>query len=753
MKPIFFSNFSTIIFYLKNALKYWACVVFCLVLNYSKATHIVGGEIYYDNLGNNDYKIHMKVYRDCFNGIPPLDNPAFVTIYDASKNVVMTINMPLLSSKNVPPSINSSCIQAPNNVCVQEGIYEYTVNLPPKAGGYYIVYQRCCRNGTILNLVNPGNVGSTYWDHIPGPEVVAVNNCPRFNKFPPIFICNGIPIKFDHAATDPDGDSLVYTLCTPFNGLDGCCPLIPSSPPSSGSSSCPVPPATCPSVNTPPPYVSVPFITGYNAGYPLASSPVININSKTGFLNGVPNINGQWVVGVCVEEWRNGVLIGTHHRDFQFNVVSCIVNVVSAIQDQTQKCSGLNVTFNNLSVGGTGFYWNFGDPTTLGDTSNLVTPNYTYPDTGKYTVTLIANPGSPCADTSTKTFYVYPFFAPTFTAPPGQCIAGNSFSFSAAGQYAGYTNFNWTFGSSATPTAGTGNPKTNVVYNSPGTFPVILVAVQNPCTVTIVDSVTVYSIPQASFSSLPISACDPALVNLINLSESNAPANYLWTLSNGMTSTAKNPSFVITPSGVYNLTLALTTTLGCVSTSTFGVNGIITINPSPKAGFVFTPSVTTIFDPDVYFKDMSSGANSWYYSFGDGSESYLKDPTHSYNYWGDYPVYQIVTNQFGCSDTAFAIVPILPEFRFWIPNCFTPNNHDGLNDTFGPSITGIEEYEFSIYDRWGHKIFETNDPFVQWDGNFKGKYCQQDVYAWLISFKNLVSKRHEQHAGHVTLLR
>src|SRR4051812_12742039 len=100
-----------------------------------EATHIVGGEIYYDNLGANNYKITLKVYRDCINGQVGLDNPAFVTIYDVSNVVVTTLNMNLLSQANVPPSINNPCIQTPNNVCVEEGIYQSTVNLPPKVGG------------------------------------------------------------------------------------------------------------------------------------------------------------------------------------------------------------------------------------------------------------------------------------------------------------------------------------------------------------------------------------------------------------------------------------------------------------------------------------------------------------------------------------------------------------------------------------------------------------------------------------------
>ena len=214
-----------------------------MITSQLKASHIVGGEIYYDNLGGNNYKITLKVYRDCFNGVPPLDNPAFITIFDKNGIVVDTFRIPLISQNNVPPSINNPCIQTPNSVCVEEGIYVGTRNLPPKNGGYYVVYQRCCRNNSILNIVNPGNTGATYWEHIPGPEVVASNSSPRFSKFPPIFICNGIQIKFDHSATDPDGDILVYSLCDPY---DGC------SPPTPGN--CPV---------APPPYTPVQFINPY----------------------------------------------------------------------------------------------------------------------------------------------------------------------------------------------------------------------------------------------------------------------------------------------------------------------------------------------------------------------------------------------------------------------------------------------------------------------------------------------------------
>ena len=83
-----------------------------------KASHIVGGEIFYDKLSGNNYKITLKIYRDCFNGIPPLDNPALINIFDASGALIDTLQIPLLAQNSITPSINNPCIQPPGGICV-----------------------------------------------------------------------------------------------------------------------------------------------------------------------------------------------------------------------------------------------------------------------------------------------------------------------------------------------------------------------------------------------------------------------------------------------------------------------------------------------------------------------------------------------------------------------------------------------------------------------------------------------------------
>jgi hypothetical protein len=112
----------------------------------------VGGEIYYDCLGNNNYKITLKVYRDCYLGQVGFDDPATIFIFDNNGVFVDSVQMPLPTPVVLPITINNPCFVPPTDVCVEEVIYETTINLPPSAGGYNITYQRCCRNGSILNI-------------------------------------------------------------------------------------------------------------------------------------------------------------------------------------------------------------------------------------------------------------------------------------------------------------------------------------------------------------------------------------------------------------------------------------------------------------------------------------------------------------------------------------------------------------------------------------------------------------------------
>lgn len=382
------------------------------------ATHIVGGELNYKHLGGNNYEIRLTVYRDCYVGVPPFDNPAFVGIFDSNNSLLQTLQMPFRGLDTLPPAINDPCMIPPLDFCYEVTTYIDTVNLPPRAGGYQISYQRCCRNQNILNIINPECVGATYYATIPGPEVVAINSNPVFKLWPPPFICVNKPWVFDQSATDADGDSLVYELFMPYDGLTAACPVVTNPTPFPAGSTCPNSVTSCPPVPVSPPFPSIVWKTPYSTANMLGGVPM-QINSSTGQVTATPNLQGYFVIGIKVKEYRNGVFLSETKRDFQLIVKACPQVVVAAAQVPQAICETTNVSFTNNSSGSSGlsFNWYFGDPTTLADTSHAISPSYNYPGTGSYSVTMVAYVSSKpaCNDTVNTVVSISESFKASFT--------------------------------------------------------------------------------------------------------------------------------------------------------------------------------------------------------------------------------------------------------------------------------------------------------------------------------------------------
>ncbi len=127
------------------------------------ATHIVGGEITYECLGNQQYRVRLTVYRDCYNGEPWFDNPAYIGVYNAQWALVDSLKILVSPDDTLPIILTNPCLVAPPNVCVHRTTYEGLVTLPIVEGGYTIVYQRCCRNFLIRNIVNPLATGRIFY--------------------------------------------------------------------------------------------------------------------------------------------------------------------------------------------------------------------------------------------------------------------------------------------------------------------------------------------------------------------------------------------------------------------------------------------------------------------------------------------------------------------------------------------------------------------------------------------------------------
>ena len=559
------------------------------------ASHIIGGEISYKCQGNDIYEVTMKIYRDCFNGGPLLDDPAFITIFNASNIVVDTQHVNWITDTIIPPNSPSPCLLVPPNVCVEEGTYIFQVYLPPTPGGYVLAYQRCCRNASIVNIPNPGNTGATYTFELNDACFSLCNNSAYFKNYPPIVICANQPLVFDHSAIDIDGDDLVYEICLPNMGAEGT--------------------TSQPEIITPP-INQLTYVSPYTYLNPLDGSPALNIDAATGLLTITPTVIGQFVVGVCVNEFRNGVFLGKHLRDFQFNVVDCQPTVVAALPSQINNCTGFSFIFQNNSIGGLFYHWDFGIPAIDTDTSNSFQPAFTYSDTGIYTVTLIVNPGTICADTATAEVYVYPNLFGSMVAPGGCPNTEINFLDLSTSTYGDINEWLWSFGDGDTSTLQ--NP--SHTFTTPGDYTVqLIVHTANGCADTIIQTSSIYDTPP-----ITIKPSDTTIIygtsTLLSVSLEGGGGTFLWSPSAGLND-PNSSTPIATP--------AQTTTYYVTIISP---NGCLTID-SVIVRIIFVPAVNI----PSGFSPNSDGVNDFFHPLIKGVVE--NADFRIYNRWGEL-IYQ-----------------------------------------------------------------------------------------------------------------
>lgn len=761
------------------------------------AYHIIGGEMYYDRLDGNNFRITLKLYRDCSAAEgAPYDDPLQIYVYNASGVLVDSLVIPFPGSITIDPDLSDPCMTSPPDVCVQEAIYSQIINLPNSAGGYDLVYQRCCRNSTIINIVDPLYTGATYTEHIPDPVSID-NSSPRFDLFPPIVICGNYPFSFDHSATDPDGDVLVYEWFNPFTGASYDAP---DPAPALG-----------------PPFYEVNYAAPYSYTYPIESSPVFTLNSSTGWLAGTPTAFGQYVVGIAVKEYRAGVLIGTHYRDFQFNITDCEPAIVAALPDEINECQDFTVHFENLSYGTDTYYWDFGIDGITTDVSDLENPSYTYPDTGTYEVMLIAFPGETCSDTTYATVQVYPHLIADMGFE--NTCAQNDVAFSdlSTSDFGDVVAWQWNYGDGG----GSTDQNPFYAYDEPGDYLLIL-TVENSygCEAEIYDTIKIYPLPYPSF--ITDDACIQTIGTVTSTSViifGNDIVDLQWEMEPDAYFSGESFDYYFDTAGIYTVHLEATSNFGC----TDSITDEIIVPENVVAGAL--PDTIICEGDSVYVNATGGYYYSWYpaenisdpnianpFLFPDASTTYhvivsdeCTSDTSEINIqvlaapdvisspdtivYHDHPVQLWVTgaagyewtppaglddnysatpialpdqttlyivegtDKDGCSAKDSTVVYIIPVcFRYTVVNAFSPNG-DGLNDNFRFITSGDDELtDLSIYNRWGEKIFYTNDPVKGWDGNdLTGK--PQEIGSYIYTIETVCDGISQSLSGSVTLLR
>ncbi len=735
------------------------------------AKHIIGGIITYEYKDNGVYNFTMKIYRDCNGQGAEFDgdtgdntapNAAILGLFRETNGVYQLVESKFIKlgskSKVIPPSY--PCMGLPPNVCVEEGIYNFDFKISdfPSKSTYHVVYQRCCRNNTIANIVNSKDVGATYTVAITPEAMVAKSSSPVFKNFPPTIICSAIPFEFDHSATDADGDQLVYKICSP---LEGGGPDLSSG----GANTCL---GVRPNPVCPPPFNNVKFANGYSSVKPLGLNANFSINANTGLLSCQPTTVGQFVVGICVEEYRNGVLLSKVFRDFQFNVGACDALVSAGLKAQdtsivqkkfvVRSCGMDEVTFQNGSSQEKfieNYLWNFN---IAGKTVSVTDKNPTikFPGLGIYTGILVTNPGKkkPCTDTAKIEVQVYPGIKANYRYEYDTCIAGpiklTDLSVSNAGAI---TEWEWTnFDGTKVKTQ---NPE--LIPKVPGYLKVKLkVKDKNLCEDTTSRVLRYFPVPPLIVIKPDTTkGCTPLTVKINNLSYPiDKSYSINWDMGDGTTSNDINPIKKYEKAGIYSLNLKLVSPIGCKTEANFP--NLIEVRQSPEADFSYTPDKLNSLQSIATFTDKSIGANKWSWQFGKGEgTSIQRNPIYNFQDTGVHVVRLIVTHPSGCRDTAIQRIDIEPIVTFFMPNAFTPN-YDSKNDEFkGKGITeGIETFKMTIFNRWGERIFETNKIDEGWNGrlNNTGEYAPDGVYVYTVSFVGPRQKIYN-YKGVATLLR
>ncbi|GAB3577397.1 hypothetical protein GCM10027345_15130 [Hymenobacter daeguensis] len=286
----------------------------------ASATHIVGGELDLQHTTGSNYTLTLNLYFDAINGSAgALDQSLTAGIFDKATNQRLALVTLPLTSNTFVQYTNPAC--AVGTLSTRKLVYTKDIVLDAATyanpTGYYVAVERCCRNLSITNIVNPGGAAQTFYLEFPAvvrSGAAFIDSTPRI--FPPLgdYACRGELFYYDFGGVDPDGDSLSYDMVTPLNGH-----------------------ATAAATNTAPlptaaPYIPITWNAGLSTSNQIPGAPALGIDAHTGRLTVRASSLGLFVFGVRCSEYRRGVKIGETRRDFQLYVLNCPTNTAPTLQ-------------------------------------------------------------------------------------------------------------------------------------------------------------------------------------------------------------------------------------------------------------------------------------------------------------------------------------------------------------------------------------------------------------------------------------
>ena len=509
----------------------------------ARATHAMGGELTYECIGSNIYRVRLNFYRDC-NGVDAPTNCSNGRQFRVRSTQCSANLTPCFSLDGVdlvtPVCLTATdrCNSASGTYGIQRYRYSAVVNLSAYAGcgtDWIIDWDLCCRNNAITSLNNPGDRNLYLYARM-NNTLAACNNSPTYLNTPTPFACVGQSVSYNHGFNDADGDSLSFNLTNAL-GANG---------------------------------TNIPYSAGYSALQPIVTSGganAVQINPVTGTITFVPSIQQFAVVSVRVREWRNGVQIGEYIRDVQFAIIACTNNLpqVSGVNGTNQytytTCANVPFCFTVNSSDA-----DAGQTVTMSWNSGISGATFTIAGSGLPVGTFCWTPttanigqnlfsvnvqDNACALNGVNNFGFAVQVTPPFTpasAGPDQSVCGTSATL--AGQLPWPVTGTWSVVNGAGTFANANSPTTNVTGLGVGVNTFRWTVDYGTCGTTSDDVViTSFNPAQAAANAGPDqSICLPS--TSVNLAANTAatPATGTWTLvsGTGAFADANNPTTAVT---------------------------------------------------------------------------------------------------------------------------------------------------------------------------------------------------------------
>jgi gliding motility-associated-like protein len=426
---------------------------------------------------------------------------------------------------------------------------------------------------------------------------------------------------------------------------------------------------------------------------------------------------------------------------------------VNGVPNDTIGCIPLRVDFSDTLKKGKQYYWYFGDGT--GDTTTTPNSSHVYTNTGLYRVMLVTIDSATCNISDTSYRFIkagdnkanLDFLSQKLAPCTNLSYSFTNLSTPTYGSF-GPDIFTWDFGDN-TPLVTQGfTPSITHSYASAGTYNVTLSINDTTYCNSPADTIKKIRIsPQVTaLFSTPPQGCVP--YNAVFENNSLGGLNFFWDFGDGTTSTDESPTHLYQNVGTYTIKLIAYDSTSCnkLDSTTF----TITVNPIPTAAFSYNP-IPPQENTFTNFVNESIGATKYTWNFGDGDTSTLVNPRHLFNETSTFNVCLNAANDAGCSDDTCVEVRSLIRPLLDVPSAFTPGKF-GINSTIRVVGFGIKGMNWSIYNRWGLKVYESNNSKMGWDGTYKGKLQPMDVYSYTLDVIFSDGKK-VRKTGDITLIR